>query len=168
MGLDIGAAEWTDLGRRDDSGTRPRWGKRPQRKGSLALRRCLVAEEGAEGSTPTRLLALRRRLPPLGPLGALLQGEVMSQKSTAAQVEQAGAFIAANLALWAGDHVVMRGVPEIQIDVNHYKPLTEEEIQRIARLGFHLLKDKSVSCSIRRLTFRVGSEPLVKSKTTAW
>lgn len=92
----------------------------------------------------------------------------MSQKSAVAQVEQAGAFIANNLALCVGDHVVMKGVPQIQIDINHYAPLTEDEIQKIAKLGFHLVRDESVSCAIRRLTFRAGSELQVKSKTTTW
>lgn len=92
----------------------------------------------------------------------------MPQKSTVDQVEKAGTFIAANLALCVGDHVVMKGVPRIQIDVNHYAPLTEDTIQKIAKLGFYLVRDESVSCAIRRLTFRAGGELQVKSKTTTW
>ena len=82
------------------------------------------------------------------------------------QVQEAGAFLVANLAAHEAAFLVQKGTTRIQVDVNGYEPLGEDTIQKMAALSLYLVRDEPVTAAIRRLTFQVGGDP--PSTPTSW
>ena len=81
-------------------------------------------------------------------------------------VQEAGAYLVANLAAYEAAFLVQKGTTRIQVNVNGYKPLSEDTIQKMAALGFYLVRDEPVTAAVRRLTFQAGGEP--PSTPTSW
>ena len=66
-------------------------------------------------------------------------------------------YACAHLKSVLGTHMQPRGYPRVQIDVQHYKALSPEQIERLSSAaGLYVVVDEPVNVAIRRLTMQVG------------